>query len=44
MQGVSKAVHKSYSTRGEAIVAYQVCLLMGKVFMMNQKVQEVVIY
>ncbi|KAF9793119.1 hypothetical protein BJ322DRAFT_1103555 [Thelephora terrestris] len=36
-QGVSKAVHQSYHSKEEAIVAYQVCLLKGKVELVNQK-------
>lgn len=35
-QGVTRAVHKSFGTRGEAIVAYQVALLRGEVLLMNE--------
>ena len=38
MQGVSKAVHKLFTTKGEAIVEYQCCLLRGAVILFNEKV------
>ena len=36
-QGVPMSVYKSFGTRGEAIIAYQVSLLRGEVFLMNGK-------
>lgn len=35
-QGVTMAVHKSFSTRGGAIVAFQVTLLKGEVYLINE--------
>ena len=39
-QGVPKSVHKLFGTRGEAIIAYQVALLRGEVFLANEKVDK----
>lgn len=39
-QGLTRSVYKSFATRGEAIVAYQVMLLRGKVFLVNKKEVE----
>ena len=35
-QGISMAIHKSFVTRGGAIVAFQVALLKGEVCLMNE--------
>ena len=39
-QGVSRALHHSYPSKEEAIVAYQVCLLRGKVELVNEKLPD----
>ena len=36
-QGIPKAVHKSFTMRGEAIVTYQAALLRGEVLLVNNE-------